>query len=84
MNFRTLWLAFAAVVALSFAVLGWTGLRIYQSAPPIADRVVTSDGRELIASGQIQRRPEHLAIDGRHGGGIGVGPRQLRGAGLDC
>ena len=42
-----------AVIVLSFAVLGWTGLRIYQSAPPVPDRVVTTDGREVIAPGQI-------------------------------
>ncbi len=27
---KQLWLAFAAVIVLSFAVLGWTGFRIYQ------------------------------------------------------
>ena len=53
MNFRKLWFAFGAVVVSSFAVLGWTGLRIYQSAPPVAQRVVTTDGREVIAAGQI-------------------------------
>ena len=31
---RKLWLAFSAVIVLSFAVLGWTGFRIYQEAPP--------------------------------------------------
>ena len=30
MTIRRLWLAFGAVIAVSFAVLGWTGLRIYQ------------------------------------------------------
>ena len=53
MNFRKLWLGFGLVVVLSFTVLGWTGLRIYQSAPPVAERVVTTDGREVIAAGQI-------------------------------
>jgi nitric oxide reductase subunit B len=48
MSVRKLWLAFGLVVGMSFAVLGWTGLRIYQSAPPVPDRVVTSDGREVI------------------------------------
>jgi len=38
------WLAFVAVVVLSFAVLGWAGLRIYQQAPPIPERVVTNEG----------------------------------------
>ena len=52
-NFRRLWLAFSAVVVLSFAVLGWTGIRIYQSAPPVPARVVTSDGRALLRPGEI-------------------------------
>ena len=50
---RTYWIAFAAVLALSFAVLGFTGVRIYQTAPPIAERVVTTEGREIVGSGQI-------------------------------
>ncbi|HVG54432.1 MAG TPA: nitric-oxide reductase large subunit [Vicinamibacterales bacterium] len=50
---RKLWIAFAAVVILSFAVLGAVGIRIYQQAPPIPERVVTTDGREVIASGEI-------------------------------
>lgn len=53
MSFRRLWIAFGLVVVLSFAVLGWTGVRIYQSAPPVPDRVVTTDGRELIGPGDI-------------------------------
>jgi nitric oxide reductase subunit B len=53
MSFRRLWLAFGLVVALSFAVLGWTGVRIYQEMPPVPDRVVTTDGRELIGPGDI-------------------------------
>ena len=32
---KTKWAAFAAVIILSFAVLGWAGFRIYQMAPPI-------------------------------------------------
>ena len=50
---RNYWLAFAAVVVASFAVLGWTGVRIYQSAPPIPEHVVTTDGREVIGPGEI-------------------------------
>jgi len=51
---RKLWLSFAAVVVLSFAVLGWVGVRIYQQAPPVPDTVVTTDGRTVLASGEIQ------------------------------
>jgi nitric oxide reductase subunit B len=50
---RKYWLALAFVVAVAFAVLGWTGVRIYQSAPPIPERVVTTEGREVIGRGQI-------------------------------
>ena len=53
MTFRRLWVAFGCVVSLSFAVLGWTGIRIYQSAPPVPERVVSSDGRQLIGPGDI-------------------------------
>ena len=47
------WIAFAAVVAASFAVLGWAGVRVYQQAPPVPDRVVTAGGRTVIGSGEI-------------------------------
>lgn len=51
---KRLWLLFAAVMILSFAVLGWIGTRIYQEAAPIAEQVVTSDGRVVIDVGEIQ------------------------------
>jgi nitric oxide reductase subunit B len=53
MTLRRLWLAFGLVVLLSFGVLGWTGLRIYQEAPPVPERVVTTDGRRLIGPEEI-------------------------------
>ena len=53
MSFRKLWTAFGLVVLLSFGVLGWTGLRIYQAAPPVPDRVLTTDGRELLGPGDV-------------------------------
>lgn len=52
---KKLWIAFALVCVLSFAVLGWIGTRIYQEMPPIPDRVVSTDGAEVIASGEIGR-----------------------------
>ena len=51
---RRLWLVFVAVLVVSFAVLGWIGTRIYQEAPPIADRVVTSDGKVVVDTGEIE------------------------------
>lgn len=50
---RRLWMAFAGVVLVSFLVLGWVGTRIYQEMPPIPDKVVTSDRRTVINSGEI-------------------------------
>jgi nitric oxide reductase subunit B len=54
MRISRLWKGFAAVVVLSFAVLGWTGVRIYQMAPPVPERVVTTNGQTVIAAGDIQ------------------------------
>ena len=52
---KKLWISFAVVVAVSFGILGWIGTRIYQEMPPIPDRVVTTEGKEVIASGEIGR-----------------------------
>jgi nitric oxide reductase subunit B len=51
---RRLWLLFVVVLVVSFAVLGWIGTRIYQEAPPIADKVVTRDGKVVIDTGEIE------------------------------
>ncbi|MFA6467806.1 MAG: nitric-oxide reductase large subunit [Bacteroidota bacterium] len=47
------WLGFSAVIVLSFLVLGWIGVRIYQQAPPIAEQVVSTDGTVVIPAGNI-------------------------------
>jgi len=52
---KRLWVLFASVVVVEFAVLGWIGTRIYQEKPPIPDRVLTTNGEELISSGAIGR-----------------------------
>src|SRR5688500_18218616 len=54
MSTRRLWVAFGAVVVLSFLALGYAGVRIYQEAPPIPARVVTTVGEVVIDSGEIQ------------------------------
>jgi nitric oxide reductase subunit B len=48
-----LWISFTLVMIVSFVVLGWIGGRIYQEAPPLPDRVVTSDGTVVIDRGEI-------------------------------
>jgi nitric oxide reductase subunit B len=50
---KRLWIAFAVVVVGSFVILGWIGSRIYQEAPPIPARVVTTDGAVIIGEGDI-------------------------------
>lgn len=50
---RRLWILFSLVLVVSFAVLGWTGLRIYQQAPPIPQKVVMPDGSTLISGEDI-------------------------------
>src|SRR3954464_6904362 len=52
---KKLWIAFALVMVLSFAVLGWIGTRIYQEKPPIPAQVVSTSGQVLFADGEIER-----------------------------
>jgi nitric oxide reductase subunit B len=47
------WIAFALVVVISFMVLGWAGLRIYQEKPPIPGNVVTTTDQLIIPDGDI-------------------------------
>ena len=49
---RRLWLLFAAVLVVSFSVLGWIGTRIYDETPPMPERV-TAGEQVVIDSGQI-------------------------------
>lgn len=51
---KKIWLLFAFVVIVSFGVLGWVGSRIYQQAPPIPEKVVTTDGRVIVTGDDIQ------------------------------
>lgn len=53
MRYTKLWFGLAAVVIFSFAVLGYYGFEIYQQAPPIPRRVVTTEGEVLFTREQI-------------------------------
>ena len=48
---KKLWVGFIAVMTISFAVLIYYGVEIYREAPPIPDKVVTTDG-SIIFIGQ--------------------------------
>ncbi|HTL71493.1 MAG TPA: nitric-oxide reductase large subunit [Candidatus Eisenbacteria bacterium] len=47
------WWAFAAVIVLSFSVLGWQGMEIYHNAPPIPKEIVTTDGSPVVSGEEI-------------------------------
>lgn len=47
------WISFISVIVLSFAVLGYIGIKIYQQAPPIPDKIVSSDGKIIFNTNEI-------------------------------
>jgi nitric oxide reductase subunit B len=51
---KSKWTAFAAVILISFAILGWAGVRIYQTAPPIPAEVRTDTGDLVMTGADIQ------------------------------
>ena len=78
------WISFWAVIIVSFMVLGWAGLQIYQERPPLPAAVVTPDGTVAIPGSGHYGGTERLAGDGRNGDRLCLGTWQLRGTGLDC
>ncbi len=54
MQYRRLWYGFAAVMIVSFSVLGYFGMEIYRQAPPIPERVVTDDGTLIYSASNIK------------------------------
>lgn len=54
MRTKKLWLGFIAVMVISFAVLLYYGYEIYRQAPPIPEKVVTTDGKVLFTGQDIK------------------------------
>ncbi|MCF8366088.1 MAG: nitric-oxide reductase large subunit [Bacteroidales bacterium] len=54
MKTKTLWIGFAAVMIISFGVLGYYGFEIYREAPPIPEKVIDPDGKILFTSADIK------------------------------
>ena len=54
MNAKKLWFGFIAVMVISFGVLLYYGREIYRQAPPIPDKVVTTDGSVLFTGQDIK------------------------------
>ena len=48
------WIAFTVVIVVSFAVLSWIGVRIYQQKPPIPEKVITKSGELVYSKSDIQ------------------------------
>ena len=53
-NTRKLWLALAALLIASFAVLLWAGGEIFRTAPPIPEQVITQDGAVVYTRADIE------------------------------
>ncbi|MGY6269660.1 nitric-oxide reductase large subunit [Achromobacter denitrificans] len=51
--YRKLWFTLIAVVAITFALLGFYGGEVYKQAPPIPGQVVTADGTRLFGRDDI-------------------------------
>jgi nitric oxide reductase subunit B len=51
---KKLWIGFAFVVGISFAVLLYYGYEIYQQAPPVPEKVITTDGIVLFTGQDIK------------------------------
>jgi nitric oxide reductase subunit B len=52
---RKLWISLAVLLIVSFGVLLWTGDQIYQQAPPMPERVVSSAGRVVYTRADIEQ-----------------------------
>lgn len=48
------WITFATVIIISFTVLSWVGVKIYQQKPPVPEKVVTDSGVLIFTRSDIQ------------------------------
>ncbi len=70
-NVPTLWRWLALVFVLSFGALGYLGVQIYLTAPPIPSAVVTTGGQVLFTGEQVQRGQQvWLAAGGQQQGSV--------------
>src|SRR5690606_7502427 len=52
-EYKKLWWVLLAVLALTFAVLGWSGVEVYRQVPPILEQVVTTSNKVLMTKEEI-------------------------------
>ncbi|HOO95058.1 MAG TPA: nitric-oxide reductase large subunit [Proteiniphilum sp.] len=71
MTQKKLWIAFALVVGISFAVLLYYGNQIYQQAPPVPERVTNEEG-QLLFTGQDIKDGQNIwqSIGGQEVGSV--------------
>ncbi|WP_202844834.1 nitric-oxide reductase large subunit [Luteimonas saliphila] len=68
---RKLWTGLAVLLISSFAVLLWVGSEVHRQAPPMPERVVSSDGEVLYTRADIERgRQVWQSIGGQQLGSI--------------
>ncbi len=52
-EYKKLWWLLLAVLAITFGILGWSGVEIYRQVPPIPQKVVTVSGKVLMTQDDI-------------------------------
>src|SRR3546814_16794295 len=52
-EYKKLWWVLLAVLALTFAVLGWSGVELYRQVPPIPEQVITTSNKVLMTKEEI-------------------------------
>lgn len=68
---RKLWTGLALLLVASFAVLLWVGSEVHRQAPPMPERVVTTDGAVVFTRADIERgRQVWQSIGGQQLGSI--------------
>ena len=63
---KKLWISFAAVLVVSFAILGWIGTRIYQQMPPLPRGESRAEPVSEYAKRPVAARPAPQGLD-QHG-----------------
>lgn len=51
---RKLWIGFALVMGISFAILGYFGYEIYQQAPPVPSEIISVDQKTIFTEAEIK------------------------------
>ncbi|HZW59187.1 MAG TPA: nitric-oxide reductase large subunit, partial [Woeseiaceae bacterium] len=68
---RKLWISLSVLLAVSFGVLLWAGGEIHRQAPPMPERVVTTDGTLVFTRAEIEQgRQVWQSIGGQQLGSI--------------